>query len=71
MKNQFTIKNLTCPQKNSDAICKSYVDNLFNHSSTIKNTTHIDLNGGNTTDSRFIQVNQLPQIDSHLTAICW
>ena len=30
--------------KNSDAVCKSYVDNLFNNSSIIKNTAYIDLN---------------------------
>ena len=40
MKNQVNIKNLLCPQENSDAICKSYVDNLFNDSSKIKNTAH-------------------------------
>ena len=68
MKNHFKIKNLPCPQKNSDAICKSYVDNLFNDSSIIKNTAHRDLNDINITNARFIQVNQLPQIDSHLTA---
>ena len=68
MKNQFKVKNLPCPQQNSDAVCKSYVDNLFNGSSIIKNTAHIDLNDRNITNARFIQVNQLPQIDSHLTA---
>ena len=41
---------------------------LFNDSSILKNTVHIDLNDNNTTNARFIQVNQLPQIDSHLTA---
>ena len=39
MKNQFKIKNLYCTQENSDAVCKSYVDNLFNDSS-IKKTLH-------------------------------
>ena len=34
----------------------------------VKNTEHIDLNDRNITNARFIQVNQLPQIDSHLTA---
>ena len=34
----------------------------------MKNTAHIDLNDRNITNARFIQVNQLPQIDSHLTA---
>ena len=67
MKNQFKIKNLPYPQENSDAVCKSYVDNLFNNSSTLKNIKHFDLNDRNITNARFIQVNQLPQIDSHLT----
>ena len=33
----------------------------------MKNTVHIDLNDRNITNARFIQVNQWPQIDSHLT----
>ena len=33
----------------------------------MKNTEHIDLNDRNITNARFIQVNQWPQIDSHLT----
>ena len=37
MKNQFKIKTLPCPQKNSDAVCKSYVDKIFNDSSIKKN----------------------------------
>ena len=68
MKNQFEIKNLLCPQENSDAVFKSYVDNLFNDPSIIKNTAHIDLNDKNITNARFVQVNQLPPIDSLLTA---
>ena len=40
VKNQFQVENLPCPQENSDAVCKSYVDNLFNDSSIIK-THHI------------------------------
>ena len=67
MKNQFKIKNLPCPQENSDAVFKSYVDNLFNDPSIVKNNAHIDLNDRNITNARFIQVNQWPQIDSHLT----
>ena len=47
---------------------KQYVDNLINDPRIIKNTAHIDLNDRNITNARFIQVNQLPQIDSHLTA---
>ena len=33
----------------------------------MKNTAHIDLNDRKITNARFIQVNQLPQIDSPLT----
>ena len=51
-----------------EATSKNYVDNLFNDPNIIKNTAHIDLNDRNITNSRFIRVNQLRQIDSHLTA---
>ena len=34
----------------------------------MKNNAHIDLNDRNITNARFIQVNQLPPIDSHLAA---
>ena len=67
LKNQYRIKNLPNPISTTEA-CKSYVDNLFNDPSIIKNTAHLDLNDRNITNARFIQVNQLPQIDSHLTA---
>ena len=68
MKNQFKIKNLPCPQEISDAVCRSYVGNLFNDPSILKNTVHIDLNDRNNTNARFSKVNQLPQMDSQLTA---
>ena len=51
-----------------DACSKKYVDNLFNNPSILKNTSHTDLNDRSNTNAMFIQVNQLPQIDSHLTA---
>ena len=50
-----------------EAVSKHYVENLFNDPSIIKNTEHIDLNDRNITNARFTQVNQWPQIDSHLT----
>ena len=68
LKNQFRIKNLPDPIHIRGAASKNYVDNLFNDPSIIKNTKHIGLNDRNITNARFIQVNQLPQIDSHLTA---
>ena len=68
LKNQYRIKNLPDPISIREAASKNYVDNLFNDSSILKNNAHIDLNDRNITNARFIQVNQLPQIDSHLTA---
>ena len=68
LKNQFRIKNLPDPLTIREAASKNYVDNLFNDSSIVKNNAHIDLNGRKITNARFIQVNQLPQINSHLTA---
>ena len=67
-KNQYRIINLPDPISIREAASKNYVDNLFNDPSIIKNTAHIDLNDKNITNAKFIQVNQLPQIDSHLTA---
>ena len=64
LKNQFRIKNLPDPNSNRETVSKNYDDNIFNDPSILK---HIDLNDRNVTNARFIQVNQLPQIDSHLT----
>ena len=68
LKNQYRIKYLPDPISIREAASKNYVDNLFNDPSIVKNTEHIDLNDRNITKARFFQVNQLPQIDSHLTA---
>ena len=67
-KNEYRIKKVPDPINITEACNKKYVDNLFNDPSIIKNTEHIDLKDRNITNARFIQVNQLPQIDSHLTA---
>ena len=68
LKNQFRIKNLPDPISITECCSKKYADNLFNDPSIIKNSTHIDLNDRNINNARFIQVNHLPQIDSHLAA---
>ena len=68
LRGQYRIKNLPDPISITEACSKKYADILFNDSNLIKNTTHIDLNDRIITNARFIQVNQLPQIDSHLTA---
>ena len=68
LKNQFRIKNLPDPISIREPASKNYVDNLFNDPTIVKNDAHIDLNDRNITNARFIQVNQMPQIDRHLTA---
>ena len=67
IKNQFKIKNLPCPQENSDAVCKSYVDSRLNDPSIIRNTAHVDFNEKNLDNVRFVQVNSLPAVREHLT----
>ena len=68
VKNQYRVKNLPDPISIREGASKIYVDNKFNGPSIIKNTEHFDLNHRNITNARFIQVDQLHQIDSHLTA---
>ena len=58
---------ITSPRTTLEIPTKNYVDNNINDRSIIKNTEHIDLNDTKTTNARFIQVNQWPQIDSHIT----
>ena len=67
LKNQFRIKNLPDPTSIREACSKIYADNLFNDPSILKNIAHIGLNDRNITNVRFSQVNQWPQMDSHLT----
>ena len=66
--NQYRIKKFSDPISITEPASKKFVVNKFNDPSILKNTAHIDLNDKNTADARFIQVNQLPQIDSRLTA---
>ena len=68
LKNQYRIKNLPDPIKIQDACTKNYAHKLFNDPSIVKNDAHIDLKDRNITNCRFLSVNQMPQIDSHLTA---
>ena len=68
LKNYYRIKITPDPISIREACSKNYVDNLFNNPSVLKNTAHIDLTYKNITNARNIQVKQLPQIDSHLTA---
>ena len=61
-------KELPDPISIREATSKNYVDNLFNDPSIMKNTDHINLKYRNITNARFIQVNQWPQLDSHVAA---
>ena len=56
------------PVSIQEAASKNYVDNKFNDPSVLKNSKPVDLSDRKITNARFIQVNQFPQIDSHLTA---
>ena len=66
LKKQFRIKHLPDPISIRETASKIYLDNLFNDPSIVKHIENIDLNDINITKARFIQVNQWPQIDSHL-----
>ena len=68
LKNQKRIEKVPDRISIREATSKVYVVNLFNDSSILKNTEQTDLNDRNTTNARFIQVNQWPQMDSHLAA---
>ena len=68
LKNEYKYKNLSDPTNLQEACSKNYFDNLFNDPSIIKDTEHTNLNDRSNTNARFIQVNELFQTDSHLTA---
>ena len=68
LKNHFRIKNSPDPISIRKPASENLVDNKYNNPSIIKNTAHIGLKDKNVTNARFIQVSQLPQIDSHLAA---
>ena len=63
---QYRNKNLHDPISIGEACSKNYDDKLFNNPSTLKHTSHIDLNDRSFTNARFIQVNQWPQMDSNV-----
>ena len=68
LKNQFKIKLLPDLIISRKAASRKYVDNKSKDPSTSKNTAHIDMNDRIITNASFIQFNQLPQIDFHVTA---
>ena len=68
LKNQYRFRNFFDPISITEAASQIYVDNFFNNPSIIKSNALMDLNDGNITNARFIQVNQFTQIDYHSTA---
>ena len=71
MRKKFKIENLPCPQKNSDAVCKSVENSGLNDPRLKRNTAHVDLSDENLDNVRFIKLNSLPAIGEHLTAKCY
>ena len=68
LKNQFRIKKLPDPISTREPASKNYVEIKVNDPGIVINSELIELNDRNITNARFTQVNQWPQIDSHLTA---
>ena len=68
--NSIVLKStLTLPKTKNEIPTESNVDNKVDYApSIIRNNALIDLNDKNITNARFIQVNQIAQIDFHLTA---
>ena len=67
LRNQYRIKNLPDPISIRETASKNYVDNKFNDSSIIKNTTHIDFNDKNLDNVHSIKVNSFPTLEEQLT----
>ena len=67
LKNQYKIKNLPCPIKNSDDFALSYVDNGLNDPSILRNTAHVDSKVENLDNFRFFNVNTITAVPEHLT----
>ena len=68
LKKRYRIKNLHAAFSIREAPSKNYVEDKFNDPSIIASSAYIILNDENTTNTRFLQVNQLPQIFSQSTA---
>ena len=68
LRSQNRNKKLSDPISSREPTSKIYVDNLFNDPIILKSTAQKDFNDRFNTNERFFQVNQMPQIDSHLTA---
>ena len=67
LQSQFRIKNLPCPQKNSVAVCKCYVDSGLNDPSIIQNIAHVDFNDKSFDNVHFVKVFSLPAVRERLT----
>ena len=59
---------LTSPKTVKELPPKSYIDNLFNDPSIIKNTAHVDFNDKSLYKVRFIEVNSMPAVGVQLIA---
>ena len=62
MKYQLRITNLPSPLENTDAVCKSYVENDLNHPSTERDTANVDFNEKNLDKNPFVKINSFPAV---------
>ena len=67
LSSQLKNNNFPCPIENSDALCKSFVANLFNDPSIIQNTADVDFSDKNLYNDHFVKVESLLAVRKHLS----
>ena len=67
MENHLENRNSRCLQKNSGAVCLSYVDSGLIDPSTIRNMAIADFNDEKFDNVRFVRVKSSPAVREHLT----
>ena len=67
LKNQYRIKFLPDPISIREAASKSYVDDIFNDPSIMKNIIHVDFNDKNLNKIHSVKVNSFPTLEEQLT----
>ena len=68
MENHFRSTNLRNPVSIREAASKNSVDNKINDPSSVKDFTEVDLKDEKVENTKFVNVNYQPAVDSHLTS---
>ena len=68
MEKHFRSKNLRNPVSIREAASKYYVENKFDDPSSVKDFTEVDLKYEKVENTKFVNVNYQPAVDSHLTS---